>query len=346
MSDEEYAAVALALDILQETIRKYELFANGQHLAATVLTEQYLPIDDLDNGGWEGTTGGFADKVILDPHWRRGKVLDWKFGKFAVEPAVNNTQGIAYALGLVEYVRRRKGWILDEVSVEFVSPHIEERSEHTFYKADFEGLYTRLRLIVERALLGTKQADAGDFSLARPNTSGCMFCGRLATCTKAAETFISISKKYDPLETPEVDVRGLATPDARTARNLILLAGIGAKWASETRKRITERALLEGGIVPEGFRLQATYPRKVLNAREFFDFVKRILDGKETEDSLWTLLDLPLTPVEDLIKKHAPRGQKEAAVDAFSDQAIEAGLVKRSTSPTVSLRMKGKTDDK
>jgi hypothetical protein len=342
-SDEEAAAVALAMDIVADAERTF----GTPKAPSIVLREQYLPIDSIPNGGWEGTTGGFADVIIISGDGRRGKVLDWKFGKFSVEPAVNNAQGIAYALGLVEHVRRTRGYLLDSVEVEFVSPHIEERSQHVFPKSEYATLYTRLRTIVERALLGLAQADAGNFSMANPTTTGCMFCARLKLCPVAAERFLSISKKYAPAEVPPgIDIRGLDLHDKEAAKKLLVVAALGARWGAEVRKRLTEEALNDDGLIPEGYQLIATYPRKVVDVRKFFELTKEVLSGTVSEEALWKILDMPITPVEKLIKDAAPLGQKGEAVEAFALRAEESGAVEKSTVPVVSLRMKGKSETK
>ena len=58
------------------------------------------------------------------------------------------------------------------------------------------------------------------------------------------------------------------------------------------------------------------------------------------EDFAWSVIDLPLTPIEDKVSEQAPRGQKTATLEQFSEELATAGLVTKSAVPTVSLRMK------
>lgn len=339
LSDEEAAAVAMVTDIFVTTEAQFR-GPNGE--PAIVLREVYLPVDEIDNGGWKGTTGGFADLCIIAWDYSRAKVLDWKFGKFAVEPAKTNAQGIAYALGVVQYLLRNHRVVPKTVEVEFVSPHIEERSSHTFTESDYPEMYARVRTIVARALLGTKQANEGDFGMANPTTAGCLFCGRLATCTKAANLFLKASKKYEPLKLPEGDIHGfeaMAYPDR--AKALLQFSAVAGRWAGEIRKRITNAALTSPELIPEGYYLQATFPRKVTDPKQFFDF---LLEQGLPSEVVWGFADLPITPVEKYISSKAPRGEKTTAVEEFGNRAEGAGVLQRSATPTVSLRMKGKTE--
>lgn len=337
LSDEEAAAVAIVTDIFLTTEAQFKGPAGEP---AIVLKEEYLPVDEINNQGWEGSTGGFADLVIISHDLRRAKVLDWKFGKFAVEPAKTNAQGLAYAIGAVEWIRRNHNRIPESVEVEFVSPHIEERSSHTFTSADYPEMYARIRTIVARALLGTAQADEGNFDMANPTTAGCLFCGRLAECSKAAALFLKTSKKYEPLKLPEGDIHGfeaLAYPER--AKSLLQFSAVAGRWASEIRKRVTEAALTAPEFLPDGYYLQATFPRKVTDPKQFFDF---LLEQGLPDTVVWEFLDLPITPVEKYISSKAPRGEKTTAVEEFGARAEAAGVLTRSATPTVSLRLKGK----
>jgi hypothetical protein len=343
LDDDESAAVVLALDIRTVARAKYT-GPKGQ--PPIELQEKYLPVDCIDNGGWEGSTGGFADCILISWDLKHALVLDWKFGKFAVEPAANNTQGIAYALGALEWVVRNHGKVLESVTVEFVSPHIEERSAHTFTPEQYREMYARVRTIVARSLLGNEEADRGDFSRATPTTAGCLFCGRLAKCKAAAERFLHASKKYAPLELPDTDIRGLeALSKPVEAAQLLQFSAVAARWAKEVRGRVTEAALGDGGIIPDGYRVQITYPRKVTDVQGLFTFITSELDNPMPVEDAWKLLDLPLTPIEAAIKEAAPHGAKKLAVEEFGAKVEAAGLVQKSSTPVVSLRMKGKKSE-
>lgn len=366
LNDEEALAVAVAMDAVEEARRQL-----GED--CQIEREVFMPVDDevhlvptgettTDSLGlaipitkvWKGTTGGYADAVLFSLSLKKAHVLDWKFGKWAVEPAKNNTQGRAYALGVVKRIRELHGIELDEVQVTFVSPHLEEQSTYTFTKKDFPDMLLRTKVIVARAKLADYVlATEGWKGLAArgliiPTTSACIFCARIAECPAVAEKCLSVSKKYAPLEFPEgVNVRGLELRDPDGASKLLSFSGIAGRWAKEVRGRITEYALNDETFTPDGYRLQVTYPRKVGDAKKLFDTAGGLLQsagliphGKTAEEVLWQFVDLPLTPLEEFVSDSAPRGQKTSEVEKFSSALEAAGVVEKSVVPTVSLRMK------
>lgn len=352
LSDEEAAAVAMAMDCLADAVKQL----GGE--TAIVEREEYLPVDEerhrTAGGIWRGTTGGYADAVVISLAQKKAHVLDWKFGKHAVEPAKNNTQGIAYALGVRKRVRDLHGVDLTEVKVSFISPHIEDRSDHTFSSAELDVAYGRIVTIVVRAALATAVFEAEGFSglkargLLKPTTSACVFCGRLPECPAVAETLLNISKKYAPLEFPASEnIRALDLRDPKAAQQILGLSGIAGRWAKEVRGRITDLALVDDTFRPDGYQLIVSYSRKVPDAKKLFDTAAKLIEasglvpqGKTAEEVLWTFADVPLTPIEDFVSAAAPRGSKTAAVQEFSTALEQAGVVEKSTVPTVSLRMK------
>jgi hypothetical protein len=358
LSDEEAAAVAMAMDCLADAVRQL----GGSD--ALVEREEYLPIDEerhrTEGGIWRGTTGGYADAVVISLAQKKAHVLDWKFGKHAVEPAQNNTQGIAYALGVRKRVRDLHGIELDEVKVSFISPHIEDRSDHTFSSVELDSAYNRILTIVVRAALATAVFDVEGFAglkargLLKPTTSACVFCARVAECPAVAETLLNVSKKYAPLEFPaEVNIRALDLRDPKQAQQILALSGVAGRWAKETRSRITEYALLDDTFRPEGYQLIVSYSRKVPDAKKLFDTAAKLIEssglvphGKTAEEVLWSFADVPLTPIEEFVSAAAPRGGKTAAVEEFSTALEQAGAVEKSTVPTVSLRMKSTKNNK
>src|SRR5262245_5402353 len=109
----DYRAAAV-VDCIKFAEERFKAFPGG-----TMLKEAYLPVDDehILNPDWVtwqqnpkalkkdeprrlflGTTAGFADVAIVSKDETEGEVIDWKFGRNAVEEASNNLQGISYGL--------------------------------------------------------------------------------------------------------------------------------------------------------------------------------------------------------------------------------------------------------
>lgn len=375
LNDEEALAVAVAMDCLDAAIN-----ALGGDDEVLIEREIYLPIDEethrvnlnkkveahllgktieLDDFEvWQGTTGGYPDAAVINLKLAEAHILDWKFGKFAVEPALRNLQGWAYTLGLVKRIRDQHGVNLKKVRVSFVSPHIEDRSDAEFdIEKQGEEMRRRIVATVVRAKLADHVLETEGWDglekrgLLTPTTSACIFCDRLPECPAIRRAVAEPSKKYQPLNWPaRVDERALNLTDNADAAAVLALTAIAARWAKEVRGRITDYALRNEDFQPDGYKLIVTYPRKVVGGtKNLFDVTAKLLSdagliphGKTAEEVLWAFADLPLTPVEEFISNSAERGQKTAAVEKFSSALEQAGVVEKSTVPTVSLRMKSK----
>ena len=338
LDDAEAEAVLRVL----EMVEKYK--TDPEHGSdVEVLKEHKWPIDDAkirdaDGDVWTGTTAGFADVVLVSPSKEFADVIDWKFGKNAVESADNNTQGISYALGVV-HVFRKRGVRIRRVRVTFYSPHIKDFTSHTFEEADFPALYLRIKTVVARSLATQKAIakDPGNLKHYTPTVPGCMFCGRIGTCEAVAKFALGVSEKYKPLgiDTNDVNYYDLTSPSK--AREALGASDTLTEWAKQVRQRLTAYAISHPDWTPEGYQLSTSYPRKVVDAAE----VERIaVDefGVPTE-VVAGAKKLPLTPIEKYIKSQAPRGEKEAAVEAFGAALDQAGATQKSLTPTVSLRI-------
>lgn len=338
LTDAESTAVLEVLDMVD----KYK--ASPEHGPdAEVLKEHKWPIDDekvvdLDGDVWTGSTAGFADVVIASPSTGFADVMDWKFGKNAVEPAKTNTQGIAYALGVV-HVFSKRGVRIRAVRVTFYSPHIKDITQHTFTESEFPAMRLRLRRIVSRALATQKAIakDPGNLKNYTPSIPGCMFCGRLGTCEAVGQLGFEVSKKYKPMSVPETDVNFFDLTDESVARLALGLSDTLTEWGKAVRQRVTQYAVTHPEWEPDGYRLMTTFPRKVVDAdavvtvaTEEFGVPKDVIDKARK---------LPLTPLETYIKANAARGQKDAAVESFGARLDEVGATQKSLTPTISLRI-------
>jgi len=341
LDDAEAAAVIAVLEMVEK-------YRNAPEHGPDVelIKEGKWPIDDtviydLDGDPWTGTTAGFADVVLVSPSTGFADVLDWKFGKHAVEPARNNTQGIAYALGVV-HVYRKRGIRIKRVRVTFYSPHIEDQSSYTFEEADFPALYLRIKTIVKRAQTTAAKiaADPGNVKLYTPSVPGCMFCGRIGECEALARFALSASEKYKPLQIDTEDINYFNLTDPVKAQRALGASDTLIEWGKAVRVRLTQYALTHPEWTPEGYSLVITHPRKIVNAAE----VERIAREEfgVPEEVIAAAKKLPFAPLEKDIKARAGRGQKDAAVEAFGTRLDEAGATRVSPTPNISLRIKSR----
>lgn len=303
LSDEKAFGVATSLQFLSER--------RALHLGHTLLTETYLPIDA------EETTAGYIDAAIISADQRTAEIVDFKYGKIAVESAESNLQMAAYALGLLH-----KFPTLEKITAWLVLPHRDEVSGCEFSRADLERLRLRIKTVVARAVEADKNPD--DFSSARANQGACMWCANLGRCPAVAAVALKVGKKYSPLEVPESISTSVFSDPQQVAAGL-RLAGIIKVWSEAFRAQATAKSI-ESDFIPEGFKLVSTVKRSVVKAKIFGDLAKTYLPPEDFE-KVEALYEIGIGKVEKLISTAAPRGTKEAAVEKFGAAALAAGAV-------------------
>ena len=325
LTDAQAAAVAQCRAFCDDLASKFP--------GALLLSEQYLPVDDEkvaapDGALFLGTTAGYMDWGLVTADRLHGELVDFKFGAHAVEDALHNTQGIAYALGLL-----KKFPTLRDITVTFLLPHRDEVDQHTFDMTDAGALLLRIKAIVHRALEANR---AGDFRTARPSVSACSFCGRLGTCPKVAELALKVGRKYRPIDIPESLTPSLMLDPAQVGLGL-QVAQVLKAWAEAYRAQATQKTILSDEFVPEGYKLVSSTKRSVRKAMGLVEIAREFLP-----EAQWPLLvelfDVPLGPVEKLISAAAPRGSKEDTVEEFGKRILEAEVVEEGE-PYAYLRM-------
>lgn len=284
--------------------REYYLAKLAQWPGATLYVEVYAPIDA------EETTAGYFDVAIVNAERTKAVIIDWKTGQNAVEPVENNLQGMAYLLGLLFEVPT-----LEEVTVEFVMPFQGNGGivdSHTFYRAEFEAMYLRIKVVVARAKAARAAREAGEtYPGLNPNTSTCLFCANIAGCTAVHKFALATGKKYNPLIVPDVINPSLIKNPVDAGRALEFFAVMTA-LAAGYRAAATEKALTEEGFMPAGYMLVTQSKRKIESQQRFYETLKGL---GWTEAEIFSVAEFTLGPAEKIVSNKAERGKKKAAVE-------------------------------
>ncbi len=336
LPDFRAAAVAECIRHCEERAKEYP--------GGTVLKEAYLPIDNQavvisaveqftivdpdtklecpgfrrESYSFRGTTAGYIDFAVISADETEAELTDFKFGNNAVEDADNNVQGMGYALGLLKKYPK-----LEKITVRFIMAHLDLVSECVFLRKDFPAIRLRVCTIVRRAIEAA--AREGDFSMATPNNSACLFCGLIGKCPKVAEFVIRLGRKYRPLEIPE-SVTPSTLHDPKQVGTGLKLASVVAQWAEAYKRQANAKTIDSPGFIPEGYILVETQKRKVVKARELIDLAKRFV-RPENAPAIEACVDVALGSLEDLISTDAPRGSKEKTVEEFGKLALNMGAV-------------------
>ena len=323
LSDSEAEAVELCKQLRDETLAKYP--------GGKIFQELKLRIDDypLDFEGVThiGTTSGYADVCIVSEDGKSGEVLDWKFGAWSVEPANNNLQGYAYALGLKHAYPD-----LESIRVTFFSPHRKEITSHTFTTPDFLQMYIRVCFVVARAHYAQRTKDFSGCRVVSPN---CLFCANKAICPKLGEFAIAVSKKFAPLKVPE-HVTPSTFAEKSAVNDTMAIAQLMEAWGRAMRTQITDRVVEDEGFTPEGYQLRSRANRVIADKEKV---IANALEAGLTPEQIEKCKTLSVVPLYAAIRAKAPRGEKELAEDNFRDKLIAAGAVVEDT-PTIFLERK------
>jgi hypothetical protein len=329
LSDEDTMAAAECLDfvarhaqIMQEEADRARAEAryDGQHakpefFKVTELKEVKLAVDDLKFPDADCTTSGYVDRVLLNWDKTHAEMFDWKFGKWPVESAANNLQGIAYVLGLFRMYPS-----LLSVRLFFKQPHLDYTSEALFNRDQIPELYLRVQTVVARA---REARSKGDFSMARPGVPVCNFCAELGRCDKVCAFACKVARKFHPVEIPENITPSLINSPDQTALGL-RLAAVLKVWCDAFRSQVTERVIRGDAPMPAGQKVQEMQKRELLDMAKLKTAALKYL----TESEFQTTLECTFGSVEDLISEKAPRGHKKNTVEEFKQLLLDTGAVK------------------
>jgi len=326
LNDEQAEAVQEVCDYVDNIVAQFP--------GATLLNEQYLPVDDIELfPGFIGSTAGYLDFGLVSADGELAHVVDYKFGVWSVEPSETNLQGHAYLLGLLKrYPKLRRGVI------HFLQPYLDTADVASFDAAELQRLYLRVRTVAERKKQWDKDYSSaltckGTMPKFYPTTGSCIFCARIGSCQANAEMALKIGRKFLPLQVPESVEPSLAyDPDKQ--RDLIKLADVQALWSKAIRSQITDEAL-RAGVPPTDYRfVQSTRP-SVKDA----EYVRtKAAELGVPAEVIKEATSVTLGPLEKAIMDISPRGYKKANAEAFRDDLEQKGAVVQGD-PFTSLRM-------
>lgn len=328
LGDDDAAAVAECLDFYESRKRLMEEEADRAFHAAglgvalgnyqiTELTEIYLPVDDRKFDDCDCTTGGYADRILVNWDKTRAEGFDWKYGYWPVTDAQENLQGIAYSLGVFKMFPT-----VMEVRFWFKQPHLDRITVATFTRDNRDSHYLRVQVVVARAREARKR---GDFSTANPAVPICNFCGEIGRCPKVLALACAVGKKFYPVEIPD-SIDPTVGTDPKQTPLALRLASVVKVWCDAFRRQVTDRILRGDAPLPEGYKIQTSTAR-----REIIDLakVKSVALTYLTEQEYEGTLTAVLGEIEGLVSEKAPRGQKTNMVKDFQKKLLDCGAVKK-----------------
>lgn len=302
LADEDAAIAAQCLEFFNA---RKEAIGPG----AEVLTEIRLSVDS------EETSAGFIDAALVNGAGDYAEVLDYKTGRWPVDPAASNPQVKAYVLGLFRYRPS-----LQTIRAFIFQPTVsDEPTEAVFTRSDMEALHSEVWAIVFPAKAAR---EAGDFATARPSYPLCGLCKHVGRCPAVAKLAGEVGHKFAPLIVP-ADVTPASINDPAQVLQAWQLASVVEAWAKSFRQVITDRVICQQAPPPPGYRLEQRSKREIANPAEF----KKIALYHLTPEEYESTVSPGLTAVESLISAKAPRGAKTVTVETFANLLEEKGIV-------------------
>lgn len=259
----------------------------------------------------DGLTFGTADFVAVSGS--HGILVDWKFGRGAVEPASTNAQGACYALGVFEMFPA-----LETLDLHFVQPRREFISSHTYTRKDAALIRLRIQTIIRKANAKNKEENPGQH---------CQYCRKQAKCSALRNFALPIASRYAQLTIPE-ELHASHISDPRMMAHCLDCAKLLKEWADSVNFHAVEMAV--NGMEIPGYKLCSRAGRKTISdALAAYGAVK---DDMSLEDFLACCGNVKIEALSDQVSATAPRGLKQKSKDALISKLVEDGIITQGAS--------------
>ena len=250
---------------------------------------------------WVPNGFGTSDAIVIEPDGKRVHVIDLKYGKGVAVSAVDNTQGIMYALGVHQLLELSHDDI-EEFVVHIYQPRIGNFSEWTITTKD---LLKKGEWIAQQAELALT-----DDAPVVPGDKQCNWCAHKANC-------VDLKRYVDNIICAEFD--DLTSPDALSKddlANVYAHKSMITGWLEAIDKKIMSD-MLDG----------QTYPNlKLVEGRS--------LRKWQDEDRIETVL-VDLLADQAYNKKLLSVSQAEKALGKANKDLVKDYIIKPPGKPTV-----------
>mgnify|MGYP001228635998 CR=1 FL=1 len=256
---------------------------------------------------------GTVDRVIITG--KHVDVVDFKFGRGAIDDADINIQGQAYLLGVMDKYPE-----LETATVHFIIPRRDEVFTHDYTRADMEDIRLRISLIVELATQETPDL--------RPNTEGCRYCKHKLTCEALSDKLLPIAKKYDKAVGDfELNLWGSYEPaeilDPDMLSKMLNVSQVVDRWAEAVKRQALKLAIEEGLEIP-GYDLHfRNASLKIKNGQDAYDALEHLL----TPEEFMEVCSVSITALAKIYGSKLPRGEKKNARGRIEQELESAGVL-------------------
>lgn len=204
----------------------------------------------------------------------RALIIDWKFGRGAVDPAESNWQLAAAVVVAAEK------WGITDATVAIIQPRAEEPLTAASYgEPEIEGAREMIAKVVAEASKPDAPRIPGDH---------CKYCRHAANCQEGAEavkSLVSISQNVPSL--PDADLAALLNA-GRAVEPIVAAA------REEARNRLREGKSIPGWKLRKGNTYRTTDPQAAW---------QRLKDIMPKED-FWSVIDISVAQIDSFVARH------------------------------------------
>lgn len=268
---------------------------------------------------------GHADRAIVleanqDHEPLHVEMIDFKFGKWAVDHVRENIQFRAYALGLFLCFPT-----IDKITVRLIQPALTVDESHTFTRTkDYDMIVTQIGAVVRRR---HKWLETRDSSMLQSDETNCTFCDAQATCAIWQAYQVKLANEANILECPVMPITSLEDIDSADPEEVVRVF----RWIKPMEdylKKLKRFALAvyDTGKIDSGLNLiEKNGDATVVDPL----FVRDALRQRYgiTEDEFLASCEVSIGKIRELVGSKAPHGQKGKLQDEVIEYLSSEGII-------------------
>ena len=256
---------------------------------------------------------GTADELILNRESEHIDLVDYKFGRGAVDDADINIQGQAYLLGALDTFPWAK-----TCTVHFILPRRDELLTHTFKRDQLEKIRMRVRLIIERA--------TSEPPVLNPRTEACKFCRFRLSCPALRKELLPLAEAHSGNNfglTLNAKMSPSQITDPTLLAKMLDIAPVLERWAQAAKKQAAKVAIEEGAEIPGHTLRYRAQSKKLEDAQEVFE----VLSDLFTPDEFMDACSVTVAGLSKALSSKMKRGEKKNARPQIELKLLESGLI-------------------
>lgn len=304
----------------------------AQVLAVLAETEKSSPYEPLKEVELDFTSlqfrdfeKGHADRVIVleaddNDQPTFVELIDFKFGKWAVDHVSENIQFRAYALGLFILFPS-----IEKIRVRLIQPALNKDETHTFSrKRDYEIIVSQIGSIVKRR---HRWLETRDEKMLKPDSDVCGFCAMQANCPAWQAYMVKLANDADLFGHEIIPVAKLESPETANPEEVVR----AFRWVKPMEDYLKKfkrfvLAVYDTGRIDSGVTLvEKVGDTTIVDPIRVAEILQQ--DHSISFAEFLSACDVSITKLKTLVGDKAPSGQKGKLQSEMVDKLVSEGLI-------------------